>query len=181
MFTIQRTELGEGARHPGGLTAAEGVGDEAHRPPAEVADQQRQVEVDERPGEPGVERAAVAVAAEVDGDDVVAEGREPRRDAVEHPAVVVGAVQAEHERIGRVTPAPRPQRGAAEVDEVRPLGLRDLHGSIMAAPRARTEPARGCLQVHARMSRGTDPSRRARLSDRPWGVSSSSFCTIVRT
>ena len=61
MFTIQRTELGEGAGHARGLAAAEGVGDEAHRSPTEVPDQQREVEVDQRPGEPGVERAAVAV------------------------------------------------------------------------------------------------------------------------
>ena len=57
--------------------------------------------------------------------DVVAERRDPRRQAVEHAAVVVGAVQAQHERVGRIAPAPRAQGGAVEVDELRPLGLRD--------------------------------------------------------
>ena len=55
-------QLREGAGHTGGLAATEGVGHEADRSPAEVADQQREVEVEQRPREPGVERAAVAVA-----------------------------------------------------------------------------------------------------------------------
>ena len=123
MLTIQRTSSGKAPATPVACPPPKECADDADRPSAEVTDQQRQVEVEQRPREPGVERPAVAVAAEVDGDDVVAEGGEPRGEAVEHPAVVVGAVQAEHERIGRVTPAPRPQRGAVEVDEVRPLGL----------------------------------------------------------
>ena len=124
MFTIQRTSSGKAPATPVAWPPPKEWATKPDRSPAEVADQQRQVEVDQRPREPGVERAAVAVAAEVDRHHVVAERREPGGEAVEHPAVVVGAVQAQHERVGGVTPAPRAQRGAAEVDELRPLGLR---------------------------------------------------------
>ena len=105
MFTIHRTDSGDRATPPAWPPPKEWA-TKPTGPPPRCADQQRDVEVDQRPGEAGVERPAVAVAAEVDRHDVVAERREPRRDAVEHPAVVVGAVQAQHERIVDGSPQP---------------------------------------------------------------------------
>ena len=128
--------------------------------PREVADQQRQVEVERAstrsPCRGGRCRRGPGSRPPPRGS----RARRPRRQAVEHAPVVVGAVQAQHERVGRIAPAPRAQGGAVEVDELRPLGLRDVHPDC---------------------SRGTGPWPRARLSDRPAGSSSSSRCTIVRT
>ena len=119
----------------------------------------------QRPREPGVERAAVAVAAEVDRDDVVAERGEPRREAVEHPAVVVGAVQA----AARAASAGSPQPHVRNV--VRPRSTssaRSGSGIATADHGARVQPQLA-PNVGAD-ARGTDRSRRARWSGRPWAV-----------
>ena len=114
-------ELGERAGDADRLTAAERMRDHADRTPDHVADQQREVEVQQRPREAGVERSAVAVATEVECDRVVAERGDPRREVVEHAAVVVGAVQEQHRRCGRITPAPEPQGRAVDLDELGPI------------------------------------------------------------
>ena len=106
MFTIQRTDSGQVAATPPAWPPPKEWATKPTGPPPRWRISSAMSRWIERPGEPGVERAAVAVAAEVDGHDVVAERGEPRRDAVEHPPVVVGAVQAQHERVVDATPQP---------------------------------------------------------------------------
>ena len=120
-----------------------------------VADQQREVEVQQRPREAGVERSAVAVTAEVERDRVVAERGDTRREVVEHAAVVVGAVQEQHRRCGRVAPAPQPQGRAVDLDELGPIGF------------AQDERGLGAVRDRCRLGCVHDPSfDRLRASQR---------------
>ena len=124
-------ELRERAGQADRLPAAERVRDDADRAAEHVPDEQREVEVQQRPREAGVERSAVAVTAEVDGDGVVAERGDARCEVVEHAAVVVGAVEEQHRRVARVAPAPQPQRRAVDLDELGPIRLaQDERGFI---------------------------------------------------
>ena len=71
-----------------------------------------EVEMNQRPRKSGVERATVAVTTKVDRDRVIAEGRDLRRNLVEHASVVVGTVQQQHWWRTRISPTPQPQVGA---------------------------------------------------------------------
>src|SRR4051794_6062503 len=64
-------ELGERAGQPRSLPGAERVRDDTDGPPDGVACEQREVDVEQCPREAGIDRTAVAVAAEVDRDRVV--------------------------------------------------------------------------------------------------------------
>ena len=86
-------EFWERARKPYPLTSAERVGHNPDRTGAEMTHEHGEVEVDQRPRKSGVERATVAVTTKVDRDRVIAEGRDSRRNLVEHASVVVGTVQ----------------------------------------------------------------------------------------
>ena len=109
--------------------------------PDDVAHEQREVDVQQRPREARVERPAVAVTAEVERDRVIAERRDAWREVVEHAAVVVGAVEEQHRRCRRVAPAPEPQR--------RPIDARRARPDRARGGRARSRPSRREASVAA--------------------------------
>ena len=98
-----------------------------------VTYEQCEVEVDQRPRKAGVERSTVTVTAEVERDGVVPERGDPRREVVEHAAVVVGAVEEQDRRGRGVTPTPEPQRRAVDLDELRPIRVAQDQGGLVGA------------------------------------------------
>ena len=126
MLTTRSTWSGRPGRHRHGEPAAERVADQPHGW-AECWRDLGEVELVHLPvGAAGVQPAAVAVAAHVDGDRVVAEGGDPRGDAVPHAPVVPSAVDQQHRRLGGVAPLPQADGGAAEVEQLGPVGLGQL-------------------------------------------------------
>ena len=133
MTTSHRTSSGNAPASPIAWPAAERVRDHADRSPDDVAHEQREVEVQQRPREARVERPAVAVTTKVERDRVVTERRDAWREVVEHAAMVVRTVEQQHRRCGRVTPTPQPQLRPIDGDELR----RDqAHGA--SKPRSRS-------------------------------------------
>ena len=126
--TSQRTRSGQAPASPVATPAPNEWATIPTVPPRRSASSARSM-IMQRPGEAGVDRAAVAVTAEVDRDDVQPERGEPRRDLVEHAAVVEPAVEQEHGRRRRVAPAPQAPGAAPEVDELGPVGLRAARAS----------------------------------------------------
>ena len=136
-------ELGERARQSDRLAGAERVRDHANSSPDDVAYEQREVEVQQRPREARVERPAVAVTAKVERDRVITERRDAWREVVEHAAVVVGAVEQQHRCRRRVTPAPEPQLGPIDVDELRAIRLTESAFGVVGAHREISRWRRG--------------------------------------
>ena len=73
------------------------------------------------------------MTAKVKRDRVITERRDAWREVVEHAAVVVGAVEQEHRCRRRVTPAPEPQLGPIDVDELRAIRLTEDESAFVAA------------------------------------------------
>ena len=168
----------------------------------EMARQHAQVEVHRQPGVARPERTTVTMAAHVDGDGVVSELRDARRELIEHSAVVERAVHEDHRRRGRIAPTPQAQARAIDVGENRAIRFRQVHwrrvwsiampdppsarqasgtsgeGRSERSKRLRSwEPSRGY-----RMNREPVLADAARSIERPPVMaSSSSFLMSVRT
>ena len=124
-------EFGKRAGESDRLAATEGMCDHDDGAADDVSHEQREVDVQQRPRETGVERPAVAVTAEVERHRVIAERRDPRREIIEHAAVVVRAVAQQHGRRRRISPAPQPQLRTIDRDELRTIRLAGDEGAIV--------------------------------------------------
>ena len=109
MTTSHRTSSGNAPASPIAWPAPNECAITPTGSPDDVAHEQREVEVQQRPREARVERPAVAVTAKVERDRVIPERRDAWREVVEHAAMVVSAVEQQH----RCAPSRHPSATAA--------------------------------------------------------------------